>query len=274
MYEEELGRVVGSRIYSGEKTESADIISELRGKGVERILDGDIYISTSGNKPILAFNAEEEQFKKITNIWDSEIIQNIYDSIQQLDNKKVDKISGKGLSTNDYTNAEKDKLRNIEDDAQVNKVEAVEVDGETQPIQNKKVIIDLSSFAKISALKTYAKSLIVEMNSSTYVLTFYLKDGNNEVLSSQSVDLPLETMVVGGSYNDQTKSLILTLKNGQTISIPVSDLVSGLVSTDDLTTILLDYYTRSQVDDLLLGKQDALGLSIDNEGYIVQQIDD
>lgn len=37
-------------------------------------------------------------------------------------NKKVDKISGKGLSTNDYTTAEKDKLLGIEAGAQVNEV--------------------------------------------------------------------------------------------------------------------------------------------------------
>ena len=73
MYEEELGRVVGSRIYSGDKLESEDIISELHDKGIERILDGDIYISTSGNKPILAFNAEEEQFKPITNLANEEV---------------------------------------------------------------------------------------------------------------------------------------------------------------------------------------------------------
>lgn len=73
MYEEELGRVVGSRIYSGEKTESEDIITELLGKGVERILDGDIYISTTGNKPILAFNAENEKFEPIVDLGNEDV---------------------------------------------------------------------------------------------------------------------------------------------------------------------------------------------------------
>lgn len=35
-------------------------------------------------------------------------------------NKKVDKVSGKGLSTNDYTTVEKTKLANIDDEAEVN----------------------------------------------------------------------------------------------------------------------------------------------------------
>lgn len=40
-------------------------------------------------------------------------------------NNKVDKVSGKGLSTNDYTTTEKNKLAGIETGAQVNKVTSV-----------------------------------------------------------------------------------------------------------------------------------------------------
>ena len=43
--------------------------------------------------------------------------------------KKVDKVSGKGLSTNDYTNDEKTKLEGIAANAQVNVIETVKVNG-------------------------------------------------------------------------------------------------------------------------------------------------
>lgn len=43
--------------------------------------------------------------------------------------KKVDKVSGKGLSTNDYTNDEKTKLKGIAVNAQVNVIETVKVNG-------------------------------------------------------------------------------------------------------------------------------------------------
>lgn len=46
-------------------------------------------------------------------------IKNVFATKDAL-NEKVDKVTGKGLSTNDYTTAEKDKLNNIEDGAQVN----------------------------------------------------------------------------------------------------------------------------------------------------------
>lgn len=42
---------------------------------------------------------------------------------------KVDAVSGKGLSTNDYTSAEKQKLSGIANGAQVNAIESVKVNG-------------------------------------------------------------------------------------------------------------------------------------------------
>lgn len=44
-------------------------------------------------------------------------------------NEKVDVVSGKGLSTNDYTSAEKQKLSGIASGAQVNVIESVKVNG-------------------------------------------------------------------------------------------------------------------------------------------------
>ena len=100
---------------------------------------------------------------------------------------------------------------------------------------------------------TFAKSLTASIDTSTYVMTLTLKDKNNNTLSTQTIDLPLETMVVSGSYDDDTESIILELKNGQTISIPVGDLVSGLVSTSDLASELANYYTKTQIDTTLVG---------------------
>lgn len=40
------------------------------------------------------------------------------------------------------------------------------------------------------------------------------------------VDLPLESVVVNGSYDSTNKKIILTLQNGNTIEFSVADLVS------------------------------------------------
>lgn len=45
---------------------------------------------------------------------------NVQNAIDELVNRKVEKVSGKGLSTNDYTTVDKTKLSGIQDNAQVN----------------------------------------------------------------------------------------------------------------------------------------------------------
>ena len=50
-------------------------------------------------------------------------------------------MTGKGLSTNDYTTDEKNKLAGIAAGAQVNVIESVKVNGAAQPISSKEVDI-------------------------------------------------------------------------------------------------------------------------------------
>lgn len=63
---------------------------------------------------------------------------------------KVDVVSGKGLSTNDYTNAEKNKLSGIASGAQVNVIESVSVNGTKIEPSSKAVAI--SVLTKVSQL--------------------------------------------------------------------------------------------------------------------------
>jgi len=53
-------------------------------------------------------------------------------------NNKVDKVEGKELSTNDFTDILKDKLDNIESEAQVNVIESISVEGIPQSIDDDK----------------------------------------------------------------------------------------------------------------------------------------
>ena len=77
----------------------------------------------------------------------------------------------------------------------------------------------------------YGASISLTINSSTFVVTAQLKDqdGNN-LGSAQTIDLPLESVVVNGSYDSVNKKIVLTLENGNTIDIPIGDLVAGLQS--------------------------------------------
>lgn len=89
-----------------------------------------------------------------------------------------------------------------------------------------------TSAADVSALPAttkYASALRLTINSSTFVVTGQLIDQDgNDLGTAQTIDLPLESVVVNGSYNSQTKKVVLTLQNGNTIEFSVADLVSGL----------------------------------------------
>ncbi len=96
--------------------------------------------------------------------------------------------------------------------------------------------IDFSTFSKVDET---GNKINLSIDNSTYILTATLLDKNNNIIStSDGIDLPLESMVVGASYDNTTKNITLTLQNGQTTSFSVADLVSGLVSTNDMNTAL------------------------------------
>ena len=74
----------------------------------------------------------------------------------------------------------------------------------------------------------FGHSLSLSLNQSTYVMTIGLVDYNGTTLDTKTVDLPLESVVVSGSYDKTTKEVVLTLQNGSTVRFSVADLVSGL----------------------------------------------
>ena len=71
----------------------------------------------------------------------------LWGKIKTLVGTKVDKVEGKGLSTNDYTSAEKTKLGGIATGAQVNVIENVVVNGTSATIANKTATITMETGA-------------------------------------------------------------------------------------------------------------------------------
>ena len=88
---------------------------------------------------------------------------------------------------------------------------------------------NVNNLTNYSKTANSASTLLLSVNTQTYVMTLQLKAGDGTVMSTQTVDLPLDTMVVDASYNSQTKEITLTLQNGNTVSFSIADLVSGLV---------------------------------------------
>lgn len=65
----------------------------------------------------------------------------VWGKIKTLVGTKVDKVEGKGLSTNDYTTTDKNKLSNIASGAQVNVIESIKVNNAAQTVTSKSVNI-------------------------------------------------------------------------------------------------------------------------------------
>ena len=94
-------------------------------------------------------------------------------------------------------------------------------------------------------LKTNTGSLIdLEINDTTYVVTLKLKNQDGTIISIDTIDLPLESVVVSGRYDNTTKKVILTLENGSEVDFSVADLVAGLqteiTSSNKLASDLVD----------------------------------
>ena len=111
-------------------------------------------------------------------------------------------------------------------------------------------------------------SLSLSLDSTNYKITLSgTKVDGTTFTVSDVIDLPLESVVVNGSYNNTTKKVVLILQSGSTVEFSVADLVSGLqseiTSTNKLSADLIADGTTNKVvtaseKTTWNGKQDAL----------------
>jgi hypothetical protein len=139
---------------------------------------------------------------------------------------------GKGLSTNDFTDAYETKLEGIEAGAQVNVLEGVQVNGTDLTITNKKVNVDLSNYATkadISSVYKYKGTV------STYG------------------DLPSSGQTVGDVYNVETADATHGIKAGDNVAWDGTawDVLAGVVD-------LSNYVTITAMNTALEGKVDKV----------------
>ena len=89
----------------------------------------------------------------------------------------------------------------------------------------------LKQFVDTNALAIntpYGYNIEMLLDEETYLLTIILKDKDGGVLSSTTADFPIESIIESGRYDNVTKTIIFELKNGETIKIPIGDLIGGL----------------------------------------------
>ena len=153
-------------------------------------------VATSGsyndlsNKPTIPTKTSD--LTNDSNFISSSDLSNNYYNKTQTDNlldTKVDKVTGKGLSTEDYTTAEKTKLAGIESEA------------------NKTVVVQTTGSSTTDVMSQNAVS--------TTLNNYYNKTETNNLLNSKVNTNDLSTVAISGSYNDlSNKPTNLTDFNG------------------------------------------------------------
>ena len=162
---------------------------------------------------------------------------------------------------NNFTHEEKEKLKELNnyDDSSLN-----EKIGENSNsiLENKKDIQNLkeTSEKNTSNINEFNKnlqnySLVTEtgykldlsIDNSTYVMTLKLLDKKENVLSTGKIDLPIESMIINVSYDSNVKRLTFSLQNGNIINVPLNDLISGLVTEENLDETLKEYALKKDI---------------------------
>lgn len=95
--------------------------------------------------------------------------------------------------------------------------------------REEKLLLEIKDLIEQGGGTSDVQGLVLTMNSSTYVITAYLIDGEgHQVGDSQTIDLPLEATIIDASYNNNTKIITFTLTSGAYLSVPIGGIIYGL----------------------------------------------
>lgn len=113
---------------------------------------------------------------------------------------------------------------------------------------------DVEIITQNNTVVSGANTIELSMSNTGYVLTAKLKDAYGTTISTDTIDLPLESSIVNIEPDDDGL-LVLTLRDGTTSTVRLTDLFSGYVSEQtyntkiaEIDTKLSNIYTKSEVD--------------------------
>lgn len=104
------------------------------------------------------------------------------------------------------------------------------------PNVNEFITKDVNNLTNYVLKDNTGTNIHLAIDNNTYVMTFSLKNENGNAISTEEVDLPLESMVIDADYDKTTKEIVLTLQNGNTTRVDVSAIISGLAKESDIPT--------------------------------------
>ena len=150
-------------------------------------------------------------------------------------NSKVDKVTGKGLSTNDYTTAEKDKLASIENGANKTVVDTELSSNSTNPVENKAIYAQFNSIsAEVKQVKDDFNSNIEVVNGDIQTLTQKV----NATMTAEDVKLQIQSELNNGVTKVKTTTGFTFDDEGLTVSKSGSEMTTQI--TEDGMTVFRD----------------------------------
>ena len=218
--------LTGAMHYIGEATveitNGSNINPRITGYNFSKAEPGDVIIFNSGefvwSGAAWRLIGEEGSYAIKGSITNSDIapeanidqskIANLTDDLD----RKVDKVEGKGLSTNDYTNEEKSKLNGIEDNAQRNIIEHIYVNG-TEAIPTTIDGNENSLSLRVSALTPEEEAKIAGIEANAQVNAIEHIFLNEEELQIKTVKtLPKSVNIAINEFTDAEKEKLETIE--------------------------------------------------------------
>lgn len=185
-------------------------------------------------------------------------VQNV-NALPFVDDTKVDKVSGKGLSTNDYTTTEKNKLAGIATGANKTVVDSAMSSSSTNPVQNKVVNAAISAVSSLvgdtavsSQINTAVGALETKINAkadSDHIHSAYV---NQNAFSNVKVG---STTIAADSTTDT-----LTLVAGSNIAITPD------ATNDKITIAATDTVYTHPTSGVTAGTYKSV--TVDNKGHV------
>lgn len=161
-------------------------------------------------------------------------------------NNKVSKEAGKGLSTNDYTTAEKDKLAGVEAQANKTVVDAELSNFSTNPVQNKVIKAELDSIIGGKA----DKNSVYSQTETDNLLDLRVMKEDGMGLSTNDFTTELKDKLTAIEDAAQVNK-IEEIKTADGVALTITDKSVTLPAA----TAAVDAYTKAQSDDKYVAKE-------------------